>query len=54
MGDASTALLLTDFYRAMLQGNNYAQALRAAKLGMIESAEYSSSHYWALFVLIGE
>jgi CHAT domain-containing protein len=54
VGDASTSLLMTDFYRSMLQGNNYAQALRAAKLGMIKSVEYSSPYYWAPFVLIGE
>jgi len=45
---------MTDFYRSMLQGNDYAQALRAAKLGMINSTEYSSPYYWAPFVLIGE
>jgi CHAT domain-containing protein/tetratricopeptide (TPR) repeat protein len=54
VGDASTSLLMTDFYRSMLQGNSYAEALSYAKLGMINSAEYSSPYYWAPFVLIGE
>ena len=54
VGDASTSLLMTDFYRSMLQGNNYVEALRLAKQGMIKSADYSSPYYWAPFVLIGE
>jgi CHAT domain-containing protein len=54
VGDASTSLLMTDFYRSMLQKNSYAQAIRNAKLGMIKSANYSSPYYWAPFVLIGE
>jgi CHAT domain-containing protein len=54
VGDASTSLLMTDFYRSMLQNNSYSAALRNAKLGMIKSAEYSSPYYWAPFVLIGE
>jgi len=54
VGDASTSLLMTDFYRSMLQGAAYDGALRNAKLGMIKSADYSSPYYWAPFVLIGE
>ena len=54
VGDASTSLLMTDFYRSMLQGNSYAEALTNAKKGMINSKEYSSPYYWAPFVLIGE
>ena len=54
VGDASTAVLMTDFYRSMLQGNSYADAMRLAKQGMIKSGTYSSPYYWAPFVLIGE
>jgi len=54
VGDASTSLLMTDFYRSMLQNDDYSAALRNAKMGMIKSAEYSSPYYWAPFVLIGE
>ena len=54
VGDASTSVLMTDFYRSMLQGNNYTDALRLAKQGMIKSDNYSSPYYWAPFVLIGE
>lgn len=54
VGDASTSVLMTDFYRSMLQGSSYAEALAYAKLGMIKSAEFSSPYYWAPFVLIGE
>ena len=54
VGDASTSLLMTDFYRSMLQGSSYAEALTNAKIGMIKSDEYSSPYYWAPFVLIGQ
>jgi CHAT domain-containing protein/predicted negative regulator of RcsB-dependent stress response len=54
VSDASTSLLMTDFYRSMLQGNDYGEALRLAKQGMISSTNYSSPYYWAPFVLIGE
>jgi CHAT domain-containing protein len=54
VGDASTSLLMTDFYRSMLQGSSYAESLSNAKIGMINSKEYSSPYYWAPFVLIGQ
>ncbi len=54
VNDASTSLLMTNFYRSMLQQNSYAEALTYAKKEMIKSAGYSSPYYWAPFVLIGE
>ncbi len=54
VGDASTSLLMTNFYRSMLQGNTYAEALTYAKKEMIRSGGYASPYYWAPFVLIGE
>jgi CHAT domain-containing protein len=54
VGDTSTSLLMTDFYRSMLQDSNYSMALRNAKLGMINSKEYSSPYFWAPFVVIGQ
>jgi len=54
VSDASTSVLMTDFYRSMLQGNSYSHALRASKQGMINSKDHSAPYFWAPFVLIGE
>ena len=54
VNDASTSYLMTDFYRAMLQGNDYETAVRYAKLGIIKSGKYSFPYYWAPFVLVGQ
>ena len=54
VNDASTAVLMTNFYTNMLKGDGYALALRNAKLEMIKTSEYSSPYFWATFVLIGE
>ncbi len=53
--DASTFELMTAFYRDMLGGKEKAEALRLAKLSMIEeSYKRNAPLYWAGFVLIGE
>jgi len=55
VNDASTANLMIDFYRNMLEGKNKAEALRLAKLRMIERhAKYARPYHWAPFVLIGK
>jgi CHAT domain-containing protein/Tfp pilus assembly protein PilF len=54
VNDASTANVMVDFYRNILDGKNKAGALREAKLKMIESnPQYARPFYWAPFVLIG-
>ncbi len=53
ISDRAAVPLMRDFYDALSRGQNKAQALRAAKLGMLES-EYSHPFYWASFVLNGE
>lgn len=55
VADESTATLMTDFYRQMLEnpGKNFSESLRAAKLNLIRSGKYKSPYYWAPFVLIG-
>jgi CHAT domain-containing protein/Tfp pilus assembly protein PilF len=55
VADESTAQLMTDFYRQMLQhpDGNFSQHLRNAKLSLIKSDQYNSPYYWAPFVLIG-
>jgi CHAT domain-containing protein len=40
------------FYQYLAEGNDKAQALRLAKLEMIDS-KYSHPFYWAAFVLNG-
>ena len=52
VADASTSQLMIDFYTNMLNGQDYSQALGAAKRSMIANDNYSESYYWAPFVLI--
>ncbi|HMG94610.1 MAG TPA: CHAT domain-containing tetratricopeptide repeat protein, partial [Chryseolinea sp.] len=55
VADESTAQLMTEFYRQMLEqpGSNYSQNLRNAKLSLMRTDKYKSPYYWAPFVLIG-
>lgn len=55
VADESTADLMKDFYKQMLQnGNiNYATNLREAKLHLIKDKKYAAPYYWAPFILIG-
>jgi len=53
--DRATAVLMADFYEAMLQqGMSPAAALRSAKLKMMRDKQWSAPYYWAGFVLQGE
>ncbi len=57
VADKSTADLMTDFYRRLLNPTPSAQpaaALRDAQLAMISGKKYSAPFYWAPFVLVGE
>jgi len=51
--DRSTAELMVHFYGAMLEGENRADALRAAKLELIRSEQWKHPFFWAPFVLVG-
>ena len=55
VADESTALLMTDFYKQMLEdpAGNYSENLRKAKLNLMKTDKYRSPYYWAPFVLIG-
>jgi CHAT domain-containing protein len=54
VSDSSTATLMQDFYRLLLQeGKDYAEALRQAKLKLLEDSRYAQPYYWAAFILIG-
>ncbi len=53
--DQSTAELMVDFYRAMLQDKRApASALRSAKLRLRGQARWGDPYYWAGFVFIGD
>jgi len=51
--DRSTARLMVDFYKQNEGGYSMPQALREAKLSLIEQGQYASPRYWAPFVFIG-
>lgn len=55
VADESTALLMTDFYRDLLERrkSGYSESLRAAKLKLLRNEKYAAPFYWAPFVLIG-
>jgi len=53
INDKSTAFFMNYFYYYLSQGNEKAQALRLAKLKMIES-KFCHPFYWAAFVLNGD
>lgn len=56
VADASTAELMAEFYRVLLQrpGISQREALQLAKLKLITGSAYSSPYFWAPFVLIGQ
>ena len=54
VSDNTTADLMVNFYERMLAGASRAEALRQAKLDLIQShPEYAKPFYWAPFVLVG-
>jgi CHAT domain-containing protein len=52
--DASTAELMATFYREMDRSGEKADALRQAKLKVIEGGRYAHPYYWSPFILVGE
>ena len=56
VADKSTAELMTDFYKNLLGGSTPApsDAMRRARLRMIEGKRFSTPYYWAPFVLVGD
>ena len=51
--DKVSAELMIDFYKNILQGRDYAQSLRQAKLNLLNEEKTASPHYWAPYLLIG-
>lgn len=56
VNDASTAQLMSDFYKRILTGQGMSPnvAMRESQKAMIESKNYSRPYYWAPFVLVGD
>lgn len=53
--DKATTELMTQFYSILLSKKcDYKAAIRASKLALLKSDNYSSPKYWSAFVLIGE
>jgi CHAT domain-containing protein len=55
VADESTSQMMIDFYKYNLSNDHhgYNEALRQAKLGLLNSEEYNSPYYWAPFILVG-
>lgn len=54
VSDLSTAKLMTDFFQRVAKGKKLNEALRKAKLKLLESENYASPYYWSPFILIGK
>jgi CHAT domain-containing protein len=53
IGDKASAQFMKYFYANFSQGWSKTQALRLAKMRMIET-RYSHPYYWGAFILTGE
>ena len=51
--DRSTADLMINFYQQLDRGEDKAEALRQAKLRLIQQNRFAQPYYWAPFILIG-
>jgi len=52
--DRSTADVMVKFYQQLDRGQDKTEALRQAKLKLIQNSRYAHPYYWAPFILIGE
>jgi len=52
--DKLSAQLMIDFYKAVLAGEDYAHALRKAKLNLLSQEATAAPHYWSPYLLIGK
>ncbi|WP_300637329.1 CHAT domain-containing protein [Mastigocoleus sp. MO_188.B34] len=60
IADASTSILVSEFYNNLKSGKSKAEALQAAQIKLIKAKEdpeanrrYDNPYYWASFILIG-
>jgi len=54
VSDKHTSELMTELYKHILNGNSHSEALRKAKLHMLQNPKTAFPKSWASFVLIGE
>jgi CHAT domain-containing protein/tetratricopeptide (TPR) repeat protein len=56
VSDASTSMLMIDFYDALLHhtAHDKSEALQRSKLKMIEQNTFSAPYFWSPFILIGQ
>ena len=53
VSDAGTQLLMTKFYDKFLTGMPPRQAMREARLEMLDDVQWSAPFYWSAFVMVG-
>jgi len=53
VSDASTPILMDEFYKQLRSGTLTSEALQKAQISLLESREYSHPSYWAAFTLVG-
>jgi CHAT domain-containing protein len=51
VSDRHTRTLMTDFYRLFLEGDDFAEALRKAKVKMLNNPATASPYFWSAFIL---
>lgn len=54
VADHTTSRLMVEMYRNILDGKNYSEALREAKLSMLRDRFTAFPRYWSGFILVGE
>jgi MYXO-CTERM domain-containing protein len=54
VSDASTAALMTSYYRRLLAGEGRSEAMRNTQLEMLRDPETRHPRDWAAFVVVGE
>jgi CHAT domain-containing protein/Tfp pilus assembly protein PilF len=54
VNDASTAVLMREYYGELARGTGRAEALRQAKLRLLRQPRYAHPYYWAAFIPAGD
>ena len=54
VADEATAALMESFYSRLAEGQSRAEALRGARLELLESEPWSHPFFWGSFVLAGD
>ena len=53
VSDAGTQLLMTKFYDKFLAGMQAREAMREARVEMLDDVQWSAPFYWSAFVMVG-